>query len=104
MTNFAFLNRMADVHEAAAKAERQRLSPTRGGLLLRRRALELAVAWVYKHDPALHLPYQDNISALIHEPSFRQAVGEAVFNKAQVIKDLGNRAVHSRRPVRQSMR
>ena len=32
----------------------------------------------YKHDAALRLPYQDNLSALIHEPSFKQAAGEAV--------------------------
>jgi type I restriction enzyme, R subunit len=59
-----------------------------------RRALELAVSWAYKHDPALKLPYQDNLSALIHEPSFKQTAGEAVFSKAR-----GNRAVHSHRPV-----
>jgi type I restriction enzyme, R subunit len=64
-----------------------------------RRALELAVAWVYKHDAALKLPYQDNLSALIHEPSFKQAAGEAVFSKARVINTLGNRAVHSHRAM-----
>src|SRR5205823_3440603 len=37
-------------------------------------------------------PYQDNLSALIHEPSFKQAAGEAVFSKARVINTLGNRA------------
>ena len=64
-----------------------------------RRALELAVAWAYKHDAALKLPYQDNLSALIHEPSFKQAAGEAVFSKARVINTLGNRAVHSHRAI-----
>ena len=34
-------------------------------------------------DPGLKLPYQDNISALLHEPSFRKAAGEAVFAKAR---------------------
>jgi len=53
------------------------------------------VAWLYKHDGSLRLPYQDNLSALIHEPTFRQAVGEALFAKARLIKDLGNLAVHS---------
>ena len=47
------------------------------------------------------MPYQDHLSALIHEPSFRQAVGPAVFAKAKLLKDLGNQAVHSTRPVRQ---
>lgn len=64
-----------------------------------RGALELAVAWAYKHDPALRLPYDDKISALIHEPSFKQAAGEAVFSKARVINTLGNRAVHGHRDV-----
>ena len=63
------------------------------------RALELAMSWAYKHDPALRLPYQDNLSALIHEPSFRQAAGEAVFSKTRVITTLGNRAVHNHRAV-----
>jgi type I restriction enzyme, R subunit len=57
--------------------------------------LELALAWLYKHDRSLRLPYQDNLSALIHEPTFRQTVGDALFTKARLIKDLGNMAVHS---------
>ena len=64
-----------------------------------RRTLELAVNWAYKHDADLRLPYQDKLSALIHEPSFKQIAGEAVFSKARVINTLGNRAVHSHRPI-----
>ena len=64
-----------------------------------RRALELAVAWAYKHDASLHLPYQDNLSALIHEPTFKTVAGEAVFAKARVITQLGNQAVHSPKPI-----
>ena len=64
-----------------------------------RRALELAVAWAYKSDASLRLPYQDNLSALIHEPSFKAAAGEAVLSKARVINQLGNQAVHSQRPI-----
>lgn len=58
------------------------------------------MAWANKHDPALRLPYQDNLSALIHEPTFKAAAGEAVFSKARVINTLGNQAVHSHRPPR----
>src|SRR6188474_114537 len=58
-----------------------------------------ALSWAYKFEPALKLPYQDNLSALIHEPSFKQSAGESVFTKARVINTLGNRAVHSHRPV-----
>ena len=60
-----------------------------------------AVAWAYKHDPNLKLPYQDNLSALVHERTFKQAAGEAVFSKAREPSSvmLGNRAVHSHRAI-----
>ena len=57
---------------------------------------------MYKHDAALRLPYQDNLSALIHEPTFKLTAGEAVFSKARVITQLGNQAVHSHRPIQQA--
>src|SRR5438105_12317079 len=57
------------------------------------------MSWLFKHDPALKLPYQDNLSALVHEPTFKQTAGDAVFNKARVIVTLGNRAVHSHRAI-----
>ena len=60
------------------------------------------MAWAYKSDASLRLPYQDNLSALIHEPSFKAAAGEAVFSKARVINTLGNQAVHSHRPIQQA--
>lgn len=68
-----------------------------------RRALELTVAWAYKSDPALNLPYQENLSALIHDPGSKTAAGDAVFNKARVINQLGNQAVHSQRAVQRLM-
>ncbi|MFI5258779.1 MAG: DEAD/DEAH box helicase family protein [Candidatus Limnocylindrales bacterium] len=95
MSQFRFLEReWPAVFEAATKSEAAACTDPRAACFYARRALELAVAWAYKHDAALRLPYQDNLSALIHEPSFKLAVGEAVFNKARVINTLGNRAVH----------
>ncbi len=100
MSQFIFLQReWAAVFEAASKAESALYADPRTACFYARRALELAVAWAYKHDPALKLPYQDNLSALIHEPSFKEVAGEAVFNKARVINTLGNRAVHSHRAI-----
>lgn len=64
-----------------------------------RRALELTVNWLYKYDTSLRLPYQDNLSALVHEPTFKTLVGEAVFYKAKVIIRLGNLAVHNDRAI-----
>src|SRR5437667_5357292 len=100
MSQFSFLQReWPAVFEAAGKAEAAVHPDPRTACFYARRALELAVAWAYKHDAALQLPYQDNLSALIHEPSFKQTAGEAVFSKARVIVTLGNRAVHSHRAI-----
>jgi type I restriction enzyme R subunit len=102
MSQFQFLQaEWPDVFAAAKKAEELVHPDARASCFYARRALELAVHWLYKHDSSLRLPYQDHLSALIHEPTFRQAVGPAVFTKVRVIKDLGNLAVHSHRPVRQ---
>jgi type I restriction enzyme R subunit len=100
MTNFGFLKaEWPEVWEAAARAEAAMPRDPRGACFYSRRALELAVTWAFRADPSLRLPYQDNLSALIHEPTFKAAAGEAVFSKAKVINTLGNRAVHSSGPV-----
>jgi type I restriction enzyme, R subunit len=87
------------VYEAASRAAGAAHPDPRTACFYARRALELAVAWAYKFDASLKLPYQDNLSALIHEPTFKTVAGEAVFSKARVINTLGNQAVHSTRPV-----
>jgi len=67
MSHFCFLQReWPDIFEAATKVEAVVHSDPRTACFYSRRALELAVAWVYKHDPSLRLPYQDNLSALFH--------------------------------------
>ena len=100
MSNFAFLqSEWASIYSAAIKAEEMANTDSRTSCFYARRTLELAVDWLYKHDKSLRLPYQDHLSALIHEPSFKALTGEALFTKAKLIKDLGNLAVHSTRLI-----
>lgn len=101
MSNFAFLAaEFPAVHEAAMEAERQAgVSPTAAAFFAGK-AVEVAVKWAFRSDPNLKLPYQDNIAALLHEPSFRRAAGEAVFAKAKYINSLRNRAVHEERQIK----
>lgn len=101
MSNFTFLAaEFPAVHEAAVEAERQAgVSPTAAAFFAGK-ATEVAVKWAFRSDPNLKLPYQDNIAALLHEPSFRRAAGEAVFAKAKYINSLRNRAVHEERTIR----
>src|SRR5438552_9214842 len=102
MNNFAFLRaEWPELHDATIKAEGLVYPDARAACFYTRRALELAVMWLYQHDRTLTLPYQDHLNVLIHEPSFRQVVGPAIFTKAKLLKDLGNQAVHSTKPIRQ---
>src|SRR5688572_7817333 len=102
LSQFAFLRQeWPGVFEAAAKAESTVYPDPRAACFYARRALESAVQWLYKHDSTFKLPYQDHLSALVHEPTFRRAVGPAIFAKIKVVKDLGNLAVHSHKPIRQ---
>ncbi len=83
MPQFQFLDsEWRGIAESAIKAEQAAIPDPRTACFYARRALELAVAWAYKYDRALKLPYNENVSALIHEPTFKQTAGDAVFNKA----------------------
>jgi len=102
MSNFAFLQtEWPDLHDAASKAEALAYPDARTACFHARRGLEVLVHWLYKHDAALKLPYQDNLSALLHEPTFKTTAGAAVFAKTVLINRLGNSAVHGHRPVQQ---
>jgi type I restriction enzyme R subunit len=100
MSNFAFLAaEFPTVHEAAMEAERQAgVSPTAAAFFAGK-TVEVAVKWAFKNDPGLKLPYQDNIAALLHEPTFRRAAGDAVYSKARYINTLRNRAVHEEKKI-----
>src|SRR5581483_11688267 len=103
MSNFSFLApEWPDIDKDAERAESYLYSDPRSTCFYARRTLELLVRWLYKADASLHLPYQDNLSALIHEPTFKQAAGQGVFNKARLINRIGNIAVHDHRPVPES--
>ncbi len=100
MSNFGFLKtEWSELYTSAVRVEAFALGDPRAASFYARRTLELTINWLYAHDPTLVLPYDDSLSALIHEPTFRQLVPQEVFIKMRVVKDLGNAAVHSSRAV-----
>jgi type I restriction enzyme, R subunit len=102
ISNFGFLeSEWPQLFAEGQKAEALVVPDPRTACFYARRTLELAVTWLYKSDSALKLPYQDNLSALIHEPSFKTTVGQKIFIKTKLIKDLGNLAAHSHKPLQQ---
>lgn len=50
--------------------------------------------WVYSFDDYLKIPYQDNLSSLIHEATFREVVDEDLFPLIKYIFKLGNVVVY----------
>lgn len=101
MSQFIFLQaEWPDAFDAARQAERGAMGDPRTACVHARRALELMVKWIYRADRTLQPPYQTHLSALLYEGTFRDLLGPALWAKARIIKDLGNQAVHSARPVR----
>lgn len=101
MSQFEFLrSQWAEVFEDAHKAENAVHGDPRTACFYSRRTLELIVKWLYQNDTSLRRPYDDNLAALLHEPTFRATAGEAIFTKARIIQRLGNEAVHSNRRIR----
>src|SRR5260370_37469778 len=100
MSNFIFLQtEWPELHESAIKVESLALTDARSCCFYARRTLELAVDWLYERDSALKKPYDDNLSALIYEPTFKQNLPGELFLKVKTIKEVGNLAVHSRKPI-----
>lgn len=98
MSQFNFLQaEFSEIFEHAAKAENMALSDPRGACFYARLTLEVMVNWLYDHDNTLKNPYENTLSARIHEPTFRRLVGDKLVTKAKIIKDLGNLAAHGRR-------
>ena len=95
-SNFDFLmTGWATLHSDAVETEGNVFRSPRTGVFYARRTLERAVLWLYAHDAGLKKPYQDNLAALIHVPTFRDILPTSLFQNVRLIHKLGNLAVHS---------
>jgi type I restriction enzyme R subunit len=105
MSNFEFLKQQNEYALfALASMEAEKVYSTAPAMCAVgcRKALELAVKWVYSADTTIEMPYKDNIQSLIHESSFRFAVDSKTWSKLPYIIKLGNLAVHTERAVSSS--
>ncbi len=102
MSNFEFLKSRKEYTlfaGAAVEAEKVYNSAPAMCAVGCRKALELAVKWVYSADRTMEMPYKDNLQSLIHEPTFRFALDNNTWGKLRYIIKLGNLAVHTGRSV-----
>lgn len=103
--NFDFLRNQTQYQMFAAaciEAERVLASSPAMSAVGSRKALELAVKWVYAADETIRMPYRDNLQSLIHEPTFRFAVNHKTWQKLLYVVKLGNLAVHTDKAVTRS--
>ena len=93
--NFAFLEReFVHVAESASYAERHVHGDPRASCFHARVALERLLKRIYKVDKALSPPKTTNLEAYLHEPALQELAPEAVWQKAEYIRQAGNVAVH----------
>lgn len=64
-----------------------------------RKALELAVKWVYANDAELRMPPQINLASLIKGKKFKDILPYNMSGLLSYIHQLGNKAVHSGRVI-----
>ncbi len=93
--NFAFLKReFPHVAESASLAERHVHGDPRASCFHARHALERLVKRIYRVDKALSPPKTQNLDNYLAAPAFRELMPDAVWLKAEYIRQAGNAAVH----------
>jgi type I restriction enzyme, R subunit len=102
MSNFSFLKdkkQYKNFANACLEAEKALVVSPAVSAIQSRRALELAVKWIYSFDSAAKIPYQDNLSSLIHDANFLAIIDEDLLPLMKYIVKLGNVAVHTNAPI-----
>lgn len=102
MTNFDIFTSEQDFApfaEPAVSAERIYQIDPAACVLNCRRAMEVAVKWMYSVDSALVMPYQDNLVSLISTDEFRDIVDTNLLRRLDFIRKLGNAAAHAGKKV-----
>ena len=102
MSNFDFLKQdkiFNNFSEACCEAENGIGLNTVTCSILSRRALELAVKWLYANDNDLRIPYNDNLSALVHDITFKNIIDEKLLKQIDYVIKLGNFAVHNNKKI-----
>ena len=102
--NFDFLKEQGDYYalfaDACIEAEKVYASAPAMCAVGCRKALELAVKWVYAADSSVSMPYKDNLASLLHERSFIECVGdERIWRPLFAVNKLGNLSVHTQMKV-----
>lgn len=100
--NFEFLKKEEKYNSftlACIEAEKSLVVSYATTAILSRRALELAIKWVFTFDEELSVPYEEKLGALINDYKFKSIIDSKLYPMLIYIQKLGNKAVHSSAPV-----
>ncbi len=101
MSNFSFIpTHWASIAQTPTEAEQHVYGAPLYAAMLCRKSLEEWVRWMYEHDEDLTLPYDTSLSSLIHEQCFKNVVAPMQFNHINLIRKLGNAAVHTNAKIK----
>ena len=101
MSNFTFIpSHWANIAQTPQEAEQHVYAAPLYAAMLCRKSLEEWVRWMYEHDEDLTLPYDTSLSSLIHEQCFKNVVAPMQFNHINLIRKLGNAAVHTNAKIK----
>jgi len=99
VTNFDFIKaQWPQVYADCVQAEGYLITDARSACFYSRRAVEQLVRLIYDVDQ-LPVPYRDDLAARIKQAAFQQRVGVGIGRKLDLIRRLGNRAVHDVQPI-----
>ena len=101
MSNFSFIpNQWAKIASTPQEAEQHVYGAPLYCAMLCRKSLEEWIRWMYEHDADLTFPYDTSLSSLMHDQPFKNLVAPAQFNQINLIRKLGNAAVHSNAKIK----
>jgi type I restriction enzyme R subunit len=103
MSQFDFLEAypyFEEVRRVCREAEQSIAVSNATCALQSRRALEVAVKWMYRYDKGLTVPYDDRLSALIHDVQFKTLIDSRLFPRLKFVILLGNKAAHTAKAMR----
>lgn len=102
MTNFdCFLKetQFSSFAEVAVSAEKILPIDVSASVLNCRRAMEIAVKWMYSVDSSLTMPWDDKLVSLISTEEFREIVDDKLIYRLEFIRKLGNNAAHAGKQI-----
>ena len=101
MTNFDYYKKEKDFEsfiDIAIVAEKSYQMDINTCILNCRRAMEMAIKWMYSIDMELHMPYKDSLGTLMYDDTFRAILTDDIWNRLEFIRKEGNLAAHNEKP------